>query len=150
RLALSRVALMKMAILRNVMMRKAINLSQKPSRAFRMPKIDKSLLKFGIPRRIRDDKHRLFINSLPCARCWSYPPNECAHISAGNGKGMALKVSDEYTLPLCHNCHAEAHRVGEKTFFGDVTKASAIAKAIYEVSGDKAKAMELLREVSRA
>lgn len=112
-----------------------------------MPKIDKSQLKFGIPRRIRDDKHRRFINSLPCAKCWAYPPSECSHISGAGGKGIALKVSDEYTLPLCRNCHAEAHRVGEKTFFGDVERVSAVAKAVYEVSGDTAKALQLLRGV---
>lgn len=112
-----------------------------------MPKIDKSQLKFGVPHRVRSDKHKRFINSLSCAVCHAPPPSECAHISAAGGKGMGLKVSDEYTIPLCHTCHHTAHQIGERSFFGDVKSVSAIAQSVYEVSGDREMALRLLRGI---
>ena len=32
--------------------------------------------------------------------------------------GTSLKPSDNYTVPLCHKCHQEQHRIGELAFWG--------------------------------
>lgn len=40
---------------------------------------------------------------------------EAAHVDHAGGKGMALKVTDWATVPMCSGHHAELHR-GARTF----------------------------------
>lgn len=41
---------------------------------------------------------------------------ECAHVEGSGTKGMGMKASDIYTIPLCHNHHADRHFIGWRTF----------------------------------
>jgi hypothetical protein len=41
---------------------------------------------------------------------------ECAHIEGSGTKGIGMKASDIYTIPLCRFHHAERHRIGWRTF----------------------------------
>lgn len=46
------------------------------------------------------------IRQLPCSSCFAPPPSQAAHANWGKyGKGMGIKADDEYTIPLCHQCH---------------------------------------------
>lgn len=47
------------------------------------------------------------IRALPCVVCGK-PNSQAAHSnSSKHSKGMGTKASDEFTIPLCHNHHAE-------------------------------------------
>jgi len=73
-----------------------------------MPRIDKSMLPFGIAHRIVDKAYRKHLSMLPCAVCGAEDGTVVgAHIRAGNEGGMSLKPSDDLQEPLCHKCHAD-------------------------------------------
>ena len=51
-----------------------------------------------------------FVRSLPCFCCQS-PDTEPHHgIDMDLGGGMGTKETDLFTIPLCHEHHAELHR----------------------------------------
>lgn len=51
------------------------------------------------------------IRQLPCIRCLAPPPSQACHANwatdffKDGGKGMGIKASDAYTIPLCNACH---------------------------------------------
>lgn len=53
----------------------------------------------------RSEAWRRAVASLPCAWCMKDGPSQAAH--RNEGKGMGLKTSDAWTVPLCPQCHAE-------------------------------------------
>lgn len=110
-------------------------------------------------KRIRDKKHLAFVRTLPCIMCsmtGRIPfslrhadsiefESEPAHIRLQSNSGTALKPSDDRVAPLCWLHHRAEHR-GAKTFWDDkLDNAISLAKALYEVSGDRAKAIELIK-----
>jgi hypothetical protein len=76
-------------------------------------KIDKSQLTFGKPRRLRDKEHLKFVASQPCLVCGRNPA-DAHHLRFTQPKGMGLKVSDEFTVPLCRVHHRELHGFGNE------------------------------------
>jgi len=63
-------------------------------------------------------KHLSWVRNLPCLVCGHWPPNQAHHILRDVDRGMGLKASDAYTLPLCMNCHSQLHLMGnERVFF---------------------------------
>lgn len=54
----------------------------------------------------RSESWRRAVASLPCAECGKDAPSQAAHINH-LGKGMGIKPSDAYTVPLCPTCHTE-------------------------------------------
>jgi hypothetical protein len=76
-------------------------------------KIDKSQLTFGEPRRLRDKAHLKFVASQPCLVCGRNPA-DAHHLKFTQPKGMGLKVSDEFTVPLCRAHHRELHNAGNE------------------------------------
>ena len=77
------------------------------------PKIDKSVLKIGEPKRIRSKDHRRFVARQPCLICGRIP-SHAHHVRYAQPKGLALKVSDEFTVPLCAIHHSENHATGDE------------------------------------
>lgn len=62
-------------------------------------------------KRWRSDEYRKFVSSLTCARCKCHPLNTCHHIKGiGHMSGAGLKAPDQYSMPLCQECHDELHR----------------------------------------
>lgn len=59
---------------------------------------------------------------------------------------MGLKPSDDRVVPLCATCHHTQHTKGEPAFWADVPIRDplAVAHALYQNSGDEAKAYSLL------
>jgi hypothetical protein len=41
---------------------------------------------------------------------------QAAHVDYAGGKGMATKVADRHSVPLCEGHHAEQHRIGWQSF----------------------------------
>jgi hypothetical protein len=76
-------------------------------------KIDKSKLTFGEPRRLRDKAHLKFVASQPCLIC-ARSPADAHHLRFTQPRAMGLKVSDEFTVPLCRTHHRDIHSFGDE------------------------------------
>jgi hypothetical protein len=79
----------------------------------RSEKIDKSLLAFPEPRRIRDRDHVRFVAKEPCLICGRLP-SDAHHLRVAQSPALGRKVSDEFTVPLCRGHHRELHRCGDE------------------------------------
>ena len=76
-------------------------------------KIDKSILTISEPKRIRCKEHLRFVASQPCLICGRVP-SHAHHIRYAQSRGIALKVSDEFTVPLCAIHHHRIHTTGKE------------------------------------
>jgi hypothetical protein len=76
-------------------------------------KIDKSVLTISEPRRHRDKAHLKFVASQPCLVC-ERSPADAHHLRFTQPRAMGLKVSDEFTVPLCRAHHRDNHRFGDE------------------------------------
>jgi hypothetical protein len=76
-------------------------------------KIDKSVLTISEPRRLRDKPHLKFVASQPCLVC-GRSPADAHHLRFTQLRAMGLKVSDEFTVPLCRIHHRNLHSVGDE------------------------------------
>jgi DNA recombination protein Rad52 len=76
-------------------------------------KIDKSKLTFGELKRHRSKEHLRYVGRQPCLIC-GRAPSHAHHIRYAQPKGVALKVSDEFTVPLCAIHHTENHTTGDE------------------------------------
>ena len=77
------------------------------------PHIDKSVLAFPEPRRIRDKDHLKFVARQNCLIC-DRAPSDAHHLRFAQLRALGRKVSDEFTVPLCRMHHRELHRVGDE------------------------------------
>ena len=77
------------------------------------PKIDKSVLALSEPKRVRSKEHLRFVAQQPCVICGRTPAH-AHHIRYAQPRGLALKVSDEFTVPLCAIHHSENHATGDE------------------------------------
>jgi ERF superfamily len=76
-------------------------------------KIDKSKLRFGEERRRRDKMHLRLVALQPCLIC-GRTPSDAHHLRFAQPRGMGLKTSDEFTVPLCRIHHRDNHRFGDE------------------------------------
>jgi Rad52/22 family double-strand break repair protein len=76
-------------------------------------KVDKSVLTFGEPKRHRSKEHLRFVASQPCLVC-GRSPSHAHHVRYAQSRGLSLKVSDEFTVPLCAIHHHQIHTTGKK------------------------------------
>jgi hypothetical protein len=77
------------------------------------PKIDKSVLTFGEAKRIRCKEHLRFVANQPCLVC-GRSPSHAHHLRYAQSRGLSLKVSDEFTVPLCAIHHHRIHITGKE------------------------------------
>jgi hypothetical protein len=75
--------------------------------------IDKSVLAFPEPRRLRDKDHLKFVSTQPCLICGRLPA-DAHHVRFAQHRALGRKVSDEFTVPLCRAHHREIHRYGDE------------------------------------
>ena len=76
-------------------------------------KIDKSVLTISEPKRIRSKEHLRFVASQPCLIC-GRTPSHAHHVRYAQTRGLSLKVSDEFTVPLCAIHHHNIHTTGKE------------------------------------
>src|SRR5499427_7825449 len=76
-------------------------------------KIDKSQLAIAQPKRLRDKAHLKFIASQPCLVC-GRQPSDPHHLRFAQPRAIGLKVSDEFTVPLCRGHHRQLHQAGNE------------------------------------
>ena len=79
-------------------------------------KIDKSQLAVGEPKRLRDKAHLKFVASQPCLIC-GRSPSDPHHLRFAQPRAIGLKVSDEFTVPLCRGHHREPDQAGKETIW---------------------------------
>jgi len=61
------------------------------------------------------DKHLALIRRLPCCVCGKSYAGEAHHLKSGIGeRGMGIRTTDRWTVPMCHNDHMEVERAGSK------------------------------------
>jgi hypothetical protein len=77
-------------------------------------RIDKSVLAIPVARRLRDMAHLRFVAKQPCLVC-GRQPCDAHHLRFAQSRGLSLKVSDEFTVPLCRAHHRELHRTGRES-----------------------------------
>jgi hypothetical protein len=70
--------------------------------------IDKSALPIGETRRIRSKEHLRYVASQPCVIC-GRSPSHAHHVRYAQRRGLGIKVSDEFTVPLCATHHQQLH-----------------------------------------
>jgi ERF superfamily len=75
--------------------------------------IDKSLLAYPEPRRLRDREHVKFVAKQPCLIC-GRRPSDPHHLRFAQPQAIGRKVSDEFTVPLCRGHHRQLHLCGDE------------------------------------
>ena len=107
-----------------------------PPSADQLPaRIDKSILTIATPKRLRDKSHLRFVASHPCLVC-GRQPSDPHHLRFAQPRAMGLKVSDEFTVPLCRDHHRQLHQAGnELAWWHNVhIKPLEIAKKLWDES----------------
>jgi hypothetical protein len=96
-------------------------------------KIDKSQPAIAEPKRLRDKAHLKFVASQPCLVC-GRRPSDPHHLRFAQPRAMGLKVSDEFTVPLCRGHHRQLHQTGDERAWWDSHRVNAleIARGLWE------------------
>lgn len=104
-----------------------------------LTRIDKSVLTISEPKRHRDKTHLRFVGSHSCLVC-GRQPSDAHHLRFAQPRALGLKVSDEFTVPLCREHHRELHHAGnEQAWWHNLSiKPLPIAQDLWAESGMKA------------
>ena len=78
-----------------------------------VPAQERSALLIPKETRIRDRDHLTFVARQPCLVCGRRPA-QAHHLKFAQPRAMSLKVSDEYTVPLCNGHHDALHKSGDE------------------------------------
>ncbi len=90
--------------------------------------IDKSKLAIPEPKRLRDKAHLKFVASQPCLVC-GRQPSDPHHLRFAQPRALGMKVSDEFTVPLCRGHHRQLHQGGNEVAWWDERKINALEAA---------------------
>lgn len=87
------------------------------------------------PLRKRSKEHLSFLRGQPCLVC-KQTPSDPHHLKFAQQRALGVKVSDEFTVPLCRAHHQDLHRHGnEKAWWTNMQIAPLpIAKQLWEAS----------------
>ena len=105
--------------------------------------IDKSALAIAEPKRIRDKAHLRFVASQPCLIC-GRQPSDPHHLRFSQPRALGLKVSDEFTVPLCRGHHRQLHQAGNEVAWWGKLQINALemAQHLWEQSHAKAEPID--------
>jgi hypothetical protein len=106
-------------------------------------RIDKSLLTIAEPKRLRDKAHLRFVASQPCLVC-GRQPSDPHHLRFAQPRALGLKVSDEFTVPLCRGHHRQLHQAGNEVAWWEKLnlKPLEVAKGLWEQTHPKSAAAD--------
>ena len=90
--------------------------------------INKSVLVFPEPRRIRDRDHIRHVMKQSCLIC-GRRPSDPHHLRLAQSRALGRKVSDEFTVPLCRTHHREIHHCGDESSWWRNTGVDPLAAA---------------------
>jgi hypothetical protein len=107
-------------------------------------RIDKSSLTLGEPKRLRDKAHLKFVASQSCLVC-GRQPSDPHHLRFAQPRAIGLKVSDEFTVPLCRGHHRELHQAGNEPAWWEKLniKPLEVAKGLWEQTHPKAAGVQV-------
>jgi hypothetical protein len=93
----------------------------------------KSALTLSEPKRRRDKSHLRFVAAQACSVC-GRQPSDPHHLRFAQPRALGLKVSDEFTVPLCRGHHRQLHQAGNEIAWWDKIKIDAlgIARKLWE------------------
>jgi hypothetical protein len=113
--------------------------------------IDKSLLTLAEPKRLRDKAHLKFVASQSCLVC-GRQPTDPHHLRFAQARAIGLKVSDEFTVPLCRGHHRELHQAGNEPAWWEKLniKPLEVAKGLWEQTHPKSAVAELVQPSASA
>ena len=105
--------------------------------------IDKSLLTIAEPKRLRDKAHLRFVASQSCLVC-GRQPSDPHHLRFAQPRALGLKVSDEFTVPLCRGHHRQLHQASNEVAWWKNLHINAleIANGLWEQTRPKSAAAE--------
>ena len=86
----------------------------RPKKRRRPAVIDKSVLMWPEPRRVRDRDHVRYVATQACLIC-GRQPCDAHHLRFAQSRALGRKASDEFTVPLCRGHHREVHRYGDES-----------------------------------
>jgi len=106
-------------------------------------RIDKSVLAIAEPKRLRDKAHLKFVASQPCLVC-GRQPSDPHHLRFAQRRAIGLKVSDEFTVPLCRGHHRQLHQAGNEVNWWENLKIKPleIAKELWDQTHPQATAVD--------
>jgi ERF superfamily len=104
------------------------NLEKSLAEKTRSCPIDKSVLGFPEPRRIRDRDHIRHVINQSCLIC-GRRPSDPHHLRLAQSRALGRKVSDEFTVPLCRTHHREIHHCGDESSWWKNTGIDPLAAA---------------------
>jgi len=96
-------------------------------------KIDKSALVLPEPKRRRDNAHLRFVASQACIIC-GRNPSDPHHLRFAQPRALGVKVSDEFTVPVCRGHHRQLHQTGNEIAWWRTLKIDplAVARRLWE------------------
>jgi hypothetical protein len=101
--------------------------------------------------RKKSNGHLAYLRSLPCAVC-GRAGSQAAHVRYSDpraGKpitGIGVRPNDAFAVPLCPACHADQHKHGERSWWGQKNiDPIFIALALWQASGDREASEQILR-----
>jgi hypothetical protein len=96
-------------------------------------KVDKSVLALPEAKRRRDKSHLRFVASQPCLVCGRHP-SDPHHLRFAQPRALGVKVSDEFTVPLCRGHHRQLHQAGNEAAWWKTPNIDplAIARQLWE------------------
>jgi hypothetical protein len=96
-------------------------------------RIDKSVLTLSEPKRRRDKAHLRYVATQPCLIC-GRQPSDPHHLKFAQPRALGLKVSDEFTVPLCRGHHRQLHQAGNEVAWWEDLEINAleIAKGLWD------------------
>ena len=80
------------------------------------------------PKRRRDKSHLRFVASQPCLVCGRHP-SDPHHLRFAQPRALGVKVSDEFTVPLCRGHHRQLHQTGNEVAWWENLKIDALRLA---------------------
>lgn len=84
-----------------------------PTRAEASDRHSEGTLAYPKEKRVRDKAHLEYVRTKPCLICGRAPVH-AHHLRFAQKRGMGMKVSDEFTVPVCSIHHDELHRTGDE------------------------------------
>ena len=92
---------------------------------------------------MRDKAHLKFVASQSCLVC-GRQPSDPHHLRFTQPRAIGLKVSDEFTVPLCRGHHRELHQAGNEPAWWEKLNINPleVAKGLWEQTHPKSAAAQ--------
>ena len=72
----------------------------------------------------RNPRYLAWIRTQPCLVC-GRSPSDPHHLRFAQPRAIGLKVSDEFTVPLCRGHHRQLHQAGDEVAWWENLKINA-------------------------